>query len=679
MKKLMIALSAAAMFSLCAQAADLAGAEDFEGKTAGDPISASGFWLTGGGDSVVAEYDEEEAPEGNTKYLKVDTTEVLQRGTGVIPEEGDAKAGAVELDGGTITISSKVQFTAADEAPTAGDGDKLLVWAKAPEDGAEDQKIYLCVTSMNPEDGESMVTVTKTSVDAGKWYTLNVIAGESEDGAMAPITFTVELDDGEGKATVGTGFMSLVDSETTGAGTISSVGFKGTGAVDDIAFSYEAGYVPADITVTVATAGVEGLEVYTDEEGTAYTTPLAMKARQTVTLFVVDDGYKAVTASKGSAELNDGMWKIEYLLTDEDAGEEGALTITITVTPGGEPEPTPVEPTVTKPETASWVEGKAPEASYEVGSTIDPTAFEATTTKAHKKAVVTVTVNGEAITEEYTVQADDVITITVTEEDITFTLTIPTVTGATADQVTQDVVEGTEVTINWTAVEGYKITDGATQTITITADVTANEPTVVELATVTVTVDEETVGATVKVASSATEGDTLTFTVTVADDYKADTLVVTVNGETVTPVEGEYSVEVGTENIVIKAVAEKQQSGGDLPTYLEGASEDAIAAYATWAETYGADTASANEEAFLLNCAPNKDAVDAAKTAFKIVSIEVDAEGNVTVGEPDGSYNGEIVIEGSEKIGAEAAWHVKKAGDKFFRATLVMPMAPVAK
>ena len=114
--------------------------------------------------------------------------------------------------------------------------------------------------------------------------------------------------------------------------------------------------------------------------------------------------------------------------------------------------------------------------------------------------------------------------------------------------------------------------------------------------------------------------------------------------------------------------AVKQSGGDEYPSYIEPSDTETKAKYDTWADTYGADTGSAHEEAFLLNCAPNAEAVAAAKEAFK-VTITVNADGTVTVTAPEG-YNVAPKIQGKQTLSNTEAWHDKTDGDKFFRAVL---------
>jgi hypothetical protein len=256
----------------------------------------------------------------------------------------------------------------------------------------------------------------------------------------------------------------------------------------------------------------------------------------------------------------------------------------------------------------------------------------------------------------------------------TYELTIPTVTGASAtvtDKATGNVIadltaieDGTVVTVTWTPESGYKITAGDTEEITMDDDQTADTPTVVAITYVTLTitpVENCTIivsNATAEVATGATfdVDDAVELTVyrTPAEGYELDNCAAT---ETIT---------MDQDQTVTAAV--KQSGGEEYPSYIEPSDTETKAKYDTWADTYGADTGSAHEEAFLLNCAPNAEAVAAAKETFK-VTITVNADGTVTVTAPEG-YNVAPKIQGKQTLSNTEAWHDKTDGDKFFRAVL---------
>ena len=98
---------------------------------------------------------------------------------------------------------------------------------------------------------------------------------------------------------------------------------------------------------------------------------------------------------------------------------------------------------------------------------------------------------------------------------------------------------------------------------------------------------------------------------------------------------------------------------------------------ATWAKANSVDFSNKGgiiADAFLLNCANNAAAVEAAeavaKEAINITAITFDSDGNPVL-TCIGEYgNGQVVVEGSASIGASAEWHNKQPGDLFFRTAL---------
>lgn len=99
------------------------------------------------------------------------------------------------------------------------------------------------------------------------------------------------------------------------------------------------------------------------------------------------------------------------------------------------------------------------------------------------------------------------------------------------------------------------------------------------------------------------------------------------------------------------------------------------AALATWAKGNGqvpfADKANIFTEAYLLNCENLQPAIDAAKAAFRFTAISVDGTVELIVYEPADGYNGTIIYKGCTDL-ATPAWHDKAAGDRFFKAELVI-------
>ena len=371
MKRLLIAMSAAAMMSLCAKAdaePTLLGGMDFEsGYTAGDPIvpgasdpgSASlFFWAGSNGESYVAEEETDMAGVSN-KFLKVDTTtNVLVRQTAVLNASAVAP---VDIGDGDITVSAKVQFTAmdADSAPTPSEGDKLIVWARAPEEGAENQDIKLMVTSKGTSQGEILTNETDFVVLPDTWYNLAIVAVKSGGSLTESSSFTVKIAAaGSEPAAVTVGgvaatFKSLLPEGDPAAQTIASIGFKGTGAVDDIVFEKNA--AAPDVTVTVTCTA--GYEVYLDEEcEDEYEDPISVKAGQNAIVYVLDlNGTYTVSCEGGSVGTWDSenkVWPVSYP-TDAQHLE---VTMDITVADDGKTAITASDVTLSY-EQATYYEG----------------------------------------------------------------------------------------------------------------------------------------------------------------------------------------------------------------------------------------------------------------------------------------------------------------------------------
>lgn len=760
MKKLMIALSAAAMFSLCAKAVDpvITGDTDFEGYEVGDPISLAAdpnssdtsiYWAGTPGDSVIK-------GDADNKYLAVETSsdEVLQRQLKLQDED----VGPVAIDG-SITISTKVQFTAADTAPTAVGGDKLLVWALAADaEGdihteATTGKNVLCVTDA---DGihNTGIEVKVTSDAECPWYTLALTATKEGEDLTATAKFAVTLKvDGAEEATEVGNFKSMVTGGKV-AQSIASIGFKGTGNIDDIEFTGKEGYVPSAVAVALDVKGVAEVETaILNDEGEEQTN---FVAGDVVTVIVALDNTYTIACEEATFnyDAENSCYIAEVELTDEMAP---TLTINVTVTAPSQKTPreqldeamaavvtgTPATiklagnvevGTEGKRTTALTIKAGTDVTLDLAGHTItQSTYWYAIDVLNGAKLTIVDTVGGGAVTVEATkynnknpasmIRNKGLLTIKAgtfttdycvvkNDEDPgignlvidggTFTIVtnengytgltwavmnwgVATINGGTFNGDVQALSEGVNacspesvLTINagtfvppsvylrpydktttptikvaesmkdtltlvdttpaafnrkvvTTTADGYvtyKLADKAVYTVTFVADGTTvdtkevvegntgvelpTEPTkegyafkgwfVEEVAfdataeitadttvtakfeyipvTVDVTVDEDTVGATVTVASTATEGDTLTFTVTVAEGYDPETLVVTVNRATVT----EYSVTVGTEDIVIKAVATK--AAQDLPGTDLLPAEDAEG-YNAWAAANG--------------------------------------------------------------------------------------------
>ena len=360
MKKLIIAMSAATMAALCAQAAIPTGYTsgiDFEGSATGnlnvqldDTNTQDGtdltFWAsaaasteqgtTGQVESQIVDGSQIQGSTNTGKFLKVDETVPLQRSMAGVDADGIPTPTKV---GDGIEISSRVQFTAADEAPKPDDGDKILVWmqAAAEAEGTEGESGYKPAkkAGVMVTDKNNRVTMIKEIADndveafTAAWHTLVIKAVAEGSGLTKTSSFTVTLD---GK-TSGP-FASRVTGGDT-AQTISSIGFQGTGAVDDIGFKALA--AAPDVTVSVSVTG-EAV-IYTDEEASERYDgePIVVKAGATVTLYVEDnDGTLKVTSTAGTVgdyDEKNSVWPVSF--TTDAAHTQ--VTLDITVGQGGEP------------------------------------------------------------------------------------------------------------------------------------------------------------------------------------------------------------------------------------------------------------------------------------------------------------------------------------------------------
>lgn len=262
-----------------------------------------------------------------------------------------------------------------------------------------------------------------------------------------------------------------------------------------------------------------------------------------------------------------------------------------------------------------------------------------------------------------------------TPEIPTYELTIPSVTGASAEVTSNDVVvadltaipSNTEVVVTWTALEGYKITAGATENITMDDDKTATAPTVsaITYATLTITpVANCTIvvsNATTEVASGATfvVDDAIVLTVyrTAAEGYELDGCAATEN------------ITMDKDRTVTAAV--KQSGGKTYPSYIDDATKQGK--YNTWKDAMtaaGVDVGDgeAYEDAYLLNCKPAE--VTAEKAAFKFTKIAF--EGGVWVTETttknnsDADYNGTVVVKQYSDVGCTT----ESSTGTFFKAFL---------
>ena len=743
MKKLIIAMSVATMAALCAQAEVPEGyisGIDFQktalgnlNVTAPDEKDGPVLWATtatlaeGGKveSTVVAESEEQNA----NKFLKIDETVPLQRLVNTEPT--NVVAG--------IEISSRVQFTAADEAQEPDDGDKLLVWmqAAAEAEGTEGESGYKPAKKagvmVTDATGTTMIKeLEESEVEAftAAWHTLVIRSTVTGEEGLETLAFKVTLDGVVADKT----FASLVDSTVASATTISSIGFQGTGAVDDIGFrtftevvenNYKVGeteYLTFEDALAAALASnatitllkdvtiAAGLTIGSEEAETQPTVTIDLAGKKmksaavTITCYgnltikdtvgggsvettfvpvsEEDEVISVLNGGKGDLVIMGGKYKGMVvgatLVTVPNAAaedeyelalDEGTGYYEIKKIGGGESTTTYTITTATVEGATISVDKSQPEAGETVTVTVEVTAEE--------KVLDYITVNAVKIEGNTFVASVDA-EVSVVLKDKTYAITTATVEGATITVDKTEAKKGATVTVtvevtdetkqlDYITVGGVKI-DGTTFEVTGTAEVSA---VLKAIPTYTVTADAVD-GATVKFSTTdaVVSGTTVTFEVEVTDTTKEiDTVKA---GETeLTATEGVYSVTVADANIVITVTLKAKQGGETLPTYLEGASEAAKAAYNTWAAANGVvDTASQYEEAFLLNCAPTDVATE--KAAFKL-SIEM-VNGEAVVTTPEGkSYNGNVVIKSYKDVTCT----VEGTGEKatFYKATLEVEKA----
>ncbi|MCR5840131.1 MAG: chitobiase/beta-hexosaminidase C-terminal domain-containing protein [Kiritimatiellae bacterium] len=172
-------------------------------------------------------------------------------------------------------------------------------------------------------------------------------------------------------------------------------------------------------------------------------------------------------------------------------------------------------------------------------------------------------------------------------------------------------------------------------------------------------VEVQTSGSTEWTAVSTTTGQML-------DTKNADILAVTLVNESGAPLAANVvalrvtfaTPPVGFANYCaeIEAVG-TSSSDKSYPEWIDETSQTVTAKYDAWAAKFSVtDPTAAQHDAYLLNCANTADAVAAAKEAFTVVSIAINADGTVDVGmpaAPEGGFNGTVAILGCETVNGD--------------------------
>ena len=720
MKKMTFVLACAATCALFAEVTPIGPKSTFEGITAGTKITeerekdaegVEGYYWQASGEAdasvVKASGTDDITTADGGNYLALSTEgDTLWRNVKPTSTEESQEIGANGL-----FVDTMVQFTATEgqEDQDLGEDAKLGIWLNT-EDGVN----TLCVKGMKIDgdslDGNtpSVYKMSGVDIEPGKWYHLQVkaISNVAVDGMIGG--FQIWVDDTElvadqvafDEAALETledpdycssevlaliKAKKIIPSLQGAVSTLTSVGFKGTGAVDDLYF-YDGEEPPAPASVDFT------LSWPTDATAVKYT--IGTGEEVTLTAEQLADGSLKIEPMPGTA--------ITMKVTNAN-GVEKTLNATAGTEEGQTNSLAPAEdtwskvtPTVTiENATATIKVGEAAyvaETAYEEGAVI--TVADVAAIDGYKDAAATVSINGaEAIAfpvDGVTIGADTTsiaITVTATQMD-TYTVTAAAELNANVETVTatpasfREDAESFVTTLTATFAEGYELdyftVDGDQiegNTVTVTKSITINAVAKQMVVPVTgVTIDNKPTAA-MKV------GDEITLTATVAPENATDkTVAWSVTGAAVTVVDGKVTAVAVGEATVTATAGEKSDSvtitveaaGKDYPEYI-GDDPAKQAKYEAWAKEYGADTTSAYEEAYLLNVAPADAEAEAA--AFKIVSITIDAEGNVTVVPPsknskDADFNGTVEVKGAATVDGEYTLDVDAPTARFFKAFL---------
>ena len=311
MKKLTFAFACASTLALFAAPISVAtfegvapGFTGLSGKTDAGENGNEVYWqymgASGSEDgSVVTAYggDNLPAPTGQlsgtpgSNYLNLSTEGgTLWRSFNASP----SGLGSAETVGERLYIDTMVQFTPTEDggAPeTEANTDKLAIWLHKSTDTDGNTTVALKVkaghydASMNHSVAEYTLNTAKPVVE-GTWYRLsvkaidNILLNETQglkysgfeiriDGELAAASVPTideafvsalkesELlsNDAEASITAGKFIVSMVQATPGEATTITAVGFKGSGAIDDVVTTHDelfAPAVPVDFTITTA-------------------------------------------------------------------------------------------------------------------------------------------------------------------------------------------------------------------------------------------------------------------------------------------------------------------------------------------------------------------------------------------------------------------------------------------
>jgi hypothetical protein len=348
MKKLMIALASVASLAFVSKADITTQGTSFEGLSTNEAFNVSWddaggssglkYWsgTTAGtvyafanvGETAYAGSRPAAAPGANLQALNLDTEGArLYRNinAGDDPE-------AVDVTANTVLFDSVVQFTASSEDPTPESGDKLIVWLKGDDEGGPTN---LIVTAGYLSNGSSVASNYVAAINgitdfanADGWHRLTIKA-LPVSGSLGFVVFvdgtnvTCSADKGFGDISSNGAasfwnsddalFPSLVAAGATGAQSLTSVGFAGTGKLDDVYFtSTVPDFAQESASATISWDEGVASVTYQFGEGTPAVapngTPILMEG-SSITINVTyntADGYEAGTWAVNGAVLDSG-------------------------------------------------------------------------------------------------------------------------------------------------------------------------------------------------------------------------------------------------------------------------------------------------------------------------------------------------------------------------------------
>ncbi len=258
MKKLLISIVATASLALVAKA-DVLNSASFENYIAekfsvglddGGNDGGELYW-SGGGTDPEFEWVTRGEGEGASNALSIDVEEELVR---------KVKADGTALNiGDGLYFDSMVQFTATEDAPEVTEGDKLIVWLKEiPGEGESATSTYkLCVTAAelsNEAVPSAKVFESTKEIEPNSWHRLTIATRSVQFGdaqGLMVTKFQVYLD--SEPILEGDDLYSLVSYQASdyNPNKITSVSFKGKGAIDDLVWTTEDPIAPETKSYTV--------------------------------------------------------------------------------------------------------------------------------------------------------------------------------------------------------------------------------------------------------------------------------------------------------------------------------------------------------------------------------------------------------------------------------------------